>query len=220
MRTLLTISVLLVALDSSALAQTTSGASSSVSISNPAPTDTTARVIAAPPVGAPGLAAAGVETCLGSATGGLSIMGGGFTFGRTYPDEGCNIRLAARQLYAFGFQKAALALMCQDPHVAEAMQAVGQPCGDVIVQARPRRRAAAEVADPIVTGAIDQSGTSRALAQKTVIGGQRKTEPIAVAKIIPWKNPDDIAPAETPEPPQVAADANEARWFARMTSIY
>jgi hypothetical protein len=43
-----------------------------------------------------------METCLGSATGGLSIMGGGLTFGRTYPDEGCNIRLAARQLYAFG----------------------------------------------------------------------------------------------------------------------
>ena len=111
-----------------AYAQTTSGATSAVNISNPASTDSKNRLITPPTVVAPGLAAAGMETCLGSATGGLSIMGGGLTFGRTYPDEGCNIRLAARQLYAFGFQKAALALMCQDPRVAEAMAAVGQPC--------------------------------------------------------------------------------------------
>ncbi len=219
MRRLLAISVFVVALDSSAFAQTTSGASSSVSINNPAATDTTARVIAAPPVGAPGLAAAGMETCLGSATGGLSIMGGGFTFGRTYPDEGCNIRLAARQLYAFGFQKAAIALMCQDPHVAEAMQAVGQPCVDIIMQTRPQRRAAAQDVDPTVTGSIDRNDTSRAPARKTIRGGER-IGTIPAAKIIPWKNPDDIAPDETPEPTRIAADSDETRWFARMTAIY
>jgi hypothetical protein len=48
-------------------------------------------------------------------------MGGGITFVSTRVDEGCTIRLLARQLYAFGFQKAALALMCQDPHVVLAM---------------------------------------------------------------------------------------------------
>jgi hypothetical protein len=77
---------------------------------------------------APGLAAAGIETCLGSASGGLSVMGTGLTFGGTTPDEGCSIRLAARQLNAFGHPRAALALMCQDLRVAAAMAAAGEEC--------------------------------------------------------------------------------------------
>jgi hypothetical protein len=84
---------------------------------------------------APGLTAAGVETCLGSTAGGISLMGGGFTFGSTKVDEGCTIRLLARQLYAFGFQKAAVALMCQDERVAAAMFAAGSPCPRLYDQA-------------------------------------------------------------------------------------
>jgi hypothetical protein len=119
---------------------TNSGAMSMINSSDPA--NTTSHVISAPTVVAPGLAAAGVETCLGSASGGLSAMGGGVTFGTTTVDEGCTIRLLARQLYAFGFQKAALALMCQDPHVLAAMYAAGSPCP------RPVLAAAAEPARP------------------------------------------------------------------------
>ena len=114
-----------------AFAQTnasSAGSMSMVDISNPAASTTTNRLITAPTVAAPGLTAAGVETCLGSAAGGLSLMGGGFTLGSTKVDEGCTIRLLARQLFAFGFQKAALALMCQDEHVAVAMSAAGSPC--------------------------------------------------------------------------------------------
>ncbi len=109
---------------------TMSGAQSSVNISNPASTTSTSknRLITPPPVGAPGLAAAGVETCLGSAAGGVSVMGGGVSFGSTKVDEGCTIRLLSRQLFAFGYQKAALALMCQDEHVAVAMEAAGMSC--------------------------------------------------------------------------------------------
>lgn len=103
-----------------------SGATSSVNISSPA--NTTTHLITAPTVAAPGLAAAGIETCLGSAAGGLSLMGGGLTFGSTKVDQGCTIRLLARQLFAFGFHKAALALMCQDDRVALAMSAAGSPC--------------------------------------------------------------------------------------------
>ena len=95
---------------------------------------------------APGLAAAGIETCLGSASGGLSVLGGGATFGSTIVDEGCTIRLLARQLYAFGLQKAALALMCQDPHVIAAMYAAGSPCP----------RSVAEIARPIPGSGIPQ----------------------------------------------------------------
>jgi hypothetical protein len=55
-------------------------------------------------------------------------MGGGITFGATKVDEGCTIRLLARQLFAFGLRRAALALMCQDQRVADAMGVAGSPC--------------------------------------------------------------------------------------------
>jgi hypothetical protein len=112
-----------------------SGAVSMVNISDPPAADppgpsstVTNRLVTPPNVVAPGLAAAGVETCLGSASAGLSLMGGGFTFGSTKVDEGCTLRLLARQLFAFGFRKAAVALMCQDSHVFIAMDEVGTPC--------------------------------------------------------------------------------------------
>src|ERR1700733_4517362 len=123
------IALVLLTLASPVYAQTmgsTSGASSSVDVNSPA--STTNRLITTPTIAAPGLAAAGVETCLGSAAGGLSLMGGGITFGATKVDEGCTLRLLSRTLFAFGFQKAALALMCQDQHVAVAMDTAGSPC--------------------------------------------------------------------------------------------
>jgi hypothetical protein len=113
---------------------TTSGANSTVNISNPANTSSTAKLITTPTVVAPGLAVAGIETCLGSASTGISVMGAGITLGGTTPDEGCNIRLTSRQLQAFGHPRAALALMCQDARVAAAMATAGEECphpGDV-----------------------------------------------------------------------------------------
>ena len=110
-----------------------SGAVSTVNIVDPpAAANTTStstnHLVTPPTMVAPGLAAAGVETCLGSSSGGLSLMGGGITFGSTKVDEGCTIRLLARQLFAFGFRKAALALMCEDQHVVLAMNETGTPC--------------------------------------------------------------------------------------------
>jgi hypothetical protein len=116
---------------------TTSGATSTVNIANPAYTTSTSTLITTPTVVAPGLAAAGVETCLGSASGGLSLMGTGLTFGATTPDAGCSIRLAARQLSAFGHPRAALALMCQDPRVAAAMATVGDLCPAIPIELHP-----------------------------------------------------------------------------------
>ena len=137
----------------------TSGAQAMVNISDPPASDPTNRVITTPTVVAPGLAAAGIETCLGSASGGLSLMGGGITFGSTTVDQGCTIRLLARQLFAFGLHKAALALMCQDGRVAAAMEIAGSPCpaapvqigGDPVsgVPAQPSVASAGEVGEPL-----------------------------------------------------------------------
>ena len=127
---------------------TTSGASSMVDINSPA--NTTAHVITTPTVAAPGLAAAGIETCLGSASGGLSLMGGGFTFGATKVDEGCTVRLLSRQLFAFGLHKAAVALMCQDERVAAAMEVAGSPCPSFPVDGGEH---VADAADPAPSSA-------------------------------------------------------------------
>lgn len=130
MRVWIALVVLLVA--SPVCAQTmmgsSSGASASVNVSDPPASDPTTHVITTPTIAAPGLAAAGIETCLGSASGGISLMGGGFTFGATKVDEGCTIRLLSRQLFAFGLHQAAIALMCQDDRVAAAMEVAGSPC--------------------------------------------------------------------------------------------
>jgi hypothetical protein len=176
----------------------TSGASSVVDVSSPA--TTTTHLITTPTIAAPGLAAAGIETCLGSSAGGLSLMGGGFTFGSTRVDEGCTIRLLARQLYAFGLQKAALALMCQDPHVVLAMDEVGIPCptAPVQVSALPMDRSSAAASQP-----------SQAAAYVSVAPG---------GFIL------DLKPAEAGEPVQVSAmppsiSQQEQAWFDRASDI-
>jgi hypothetical protein len=135
----------------------TSGASSTINISNPASTTSTNRLITPPTVVAPGLAAAGIETCLGSSSGGLSLMGGGLTFGSTRVDDGCTIRLLARQLFAFGLQKAAVALMCQDERVATAMESSGSACPSVFGEPMVHRQVAAITESPSTERAITRN---------------------------------------------------------------
>ena len=80
-----TLLVVLLATGLPAYAQTatTSGATpQSTSAARPHTTSTT-KLITPLTVVAPGLRAAGIKTCLGSASGGLSLMGTGLTLGGT-----------------------------------------------------------------------------------------------------------------------------------------
>jgi hypothetical protein len=77
-----------------------------------------------PSVFAPGLAAAGLETCLGSVSGGGSFVGTGFSFGSTIPDPGCAARLDARTLWSMGLKKAAVARLCLQGEIARSMPEV------------------------------------------------------------------------------------------------
>jgi hypothetical protein len=70
---------------------------------------------------APGLAAAGLETCLGSASGTVSAIGFGIGGGSTYADEGCQARLDSRTLYAYGLKAAAVARLCQRVDIWRSM---------------------------------------------------------------------------------------------------
>jgi hypothetical protein len=98
------------------------------------PANTTSRVSgtqtirSVPTAISPGLAAAGIETCLGSVSVGASFVGGGFSFGSTVKDDDCNRRLYARQLYNMGFKAAAAVLQCITPEVNYAMAVAGTPC--------------------------------------------------------------------------------------------
>jgi hypothetical protein len=86
------------------------------------PADQTVKNV--PGVVAPGLAAAGLETCLGSVSGGGAFVGTGFSFGSTIPDPGCAARLDARTLWSFGLKKAAVARLCLNPDINRAMPEV------------------------------------------------------------------------------------------------
>jgi hypothetical protein len=72
----------------------------------------------------PGLAAAGLETCLGSVSGGGSWIGTGFSFGTTIPDPGCAARLDARTLWSMGLKKAAVIRLCLMPEIYRSMPEV------------------------------------------------------------------------------------------------
>jgi hypothetical protein len=84
------------------------------------------KITTVPTVFAPGLAAAGIETCLGSISGGGSWLGTGISFGGTTPDPSCTARLDARTLWSFGLRKAAVSRLCINPDMANAMPDV---CG-------------------------------------------------------------------------------------------
>jgi len=96
------------------------------------PADQTVKNV--PGVVAPGLAAAGLETCLGSVSGGGAFVGTGFSFGTTVPDPGCAARLDARTLWSMGLKKAAVARLCLNPDIYRAMPEV---CGQYLPQPAP-----------------------------------------------------------------------------------
>ncbi len=96
------------------------------------PADQTVRNV--PGVVAPGLAAAGLETCLGSVSGGGAFVGTGFSFGTTVPDPGCAARLDARTLWSMGLKKAAVARLCLNRDIYRAMPEV---CDQYLPPAAP-----------------------------------------------------------------------------------
>lgn len=77
-----------------------------------------------PSVFAPGLAAAGLETCLGSVSAGGAFVGTGISFGTTIPDPACAARLDARTLWSMGLKKAAVARLCLNGDIYRAMPEV------------------------------------------------------------------------------------------------
>lgn len=96
--------------------------SATINSNSSVPADQTVKNV--PSVVAPGLTAAGLETCLGSISGGGAFVGTGFSFGTTIPDPGCAARLDARTLWSMGLKKAAVARLCLNGDIYRAMPEV------------------------------------------------------------------------------------------------
>lgn len=68
------------------------------------------------------------ETCMGSRSFGVQAIGFGLSIATTRSDRQCRRIRNARALEDFGYRTAALALLCQDEDVSEAMERAGTPC--------------------------------------------------------------------------------------------
>ncbi|SAK72479.1 chemotaxis protein CheA [Caballeronia temeraria] len=81
-----------------------------------------------PAIAAPSLTTTLSDTCMGSASFGLSITGFGATGGTTLVDQACVRRLDAREFRAMGLTDVALALLCQSDANRRAVEATGHLC--------------------------------------------------------------------------------------------
>jgi hypothetical protein len=88
----------------------------------------TYTVKSVPSVLAPSLTATLSDTCMGSASFGLSIVGFGATGGTTVVDEACVRRLDSREFRAMGLNDVALALLCQSESNRKAVESTGRLC--------------------------------------------------------------------------------------------
>jgi hypothetical protein len=125
----------------------------------------TQRIISAPSTFAPGLTAAGVETCLGSVSGGASFPGGGVSFGTTTKDTGCDARLDARTLWSMNLKRAAIFRLCQKPEIAAAMP-------DVCPQ--PQQATAPQLASSVGPALVPADPPGRGQRTLVIFRGQER----------------------------------------------
>lgn len=93
------------------------------------------------------------DTCMGSRSFGLQLAGFGVSFATTWQDRQCRRIKNARQLDALGYRRAAVALLCQDDEVFNAMQRAGTPCPglELVDVSTPPPPPAPEAEPPLVS---------------------------------------------------------------------
>jgi hypothetical protein len=80
-----------------------------------------------PSVNAPNLTS-GLDTCMGSTSGSFNIAGLGFGGGTTFVDDNCKRLKLARELWNFGMKAGAIAMLCNDDEVRQALADTGFAC--------------------------------------------------------------------------------------------
>ena len=102
-----------------------SGSSSSSTTTN----STTSNIRSAPPsAGAPSYNSMTQDVCAVGASAGLQTFGVGVSGGKHFIDKNCERLKLARILNDFGMKVGAVAILCQDERVFEAMINAGTPC--------------------------------------------------------------------------------------------
>lgn len=89
-------------------------------------------------------------TCMGSTSAGAQGASFGVSIGSTWNDAGCDRRYNAQMLQNLNQPKAAIALMCMDVQVREAMQIAGTPCALPAVAIQPQNATNAQFDDPFI----------------------------------------------------------------------
>jgi hypothetical protein len=103
-------------------------AGNSQTINNNQITPSTQTLRSAPQVFAPALTTTLTETCMGSTSLGVSVIGWGATGGTTWNDGECVRRLNARELNSMGFRAEACYVLRMDRDVEAAFQKTGGSC--------------------------------------------------------------------------------------------
>ncbi|WP_164707960.1 hypothetical protein [Paraburkholderia phosphatilytica] len=106
-------------------------------------------VKSAPTVYAPSLTASVTETCWGSVSAAVSVVGVGATGAATIKDQDCNRRLNAAVAWRMDRKDIAFNIMCQDESFRAAAAKTNSPCVDDAPKA-----AAATTAAPAATAAV------------------------------------------------------------------
>jgi hypothetical protein len=70
----------------------------------------------------------GLDTCMGSSSGGAAGPGFSLSIGSTWSDKNCLMLKNAREMWNMGFKDAAFARMCMDPDNREAIRLTGGTC--------------------------------------------------------------------------------------------
>jgi hypothetical protein len=81
-----------------------------------------------PTASAPSMSAYSQDICAVGKSGGLQLPGVGITGGTTSRDMNCERMKLSKLLNDYGMKVAAVAILCQDPRVFEAMEQAGTPC--------------------------------------------------------------------------------------------
>ena len=102
-----------------------SGSSNNTTTTN----NSTSNIKSAPPTAAaPNVTNSGSDVCLAGASGGIQTFGLGVSGGKSFRDRNCERIKLSRELNNLGMKVAAVAILCQDERVFEAMEQAGTPC--------------------------------------------------------------------------------------------
>lgn len=135
--------LVLFVMTTSAMAQTivTDSTSNSTSTSNSYNKSDTVSTVKSPPPSAiaPAITSINNDLCVVGASGAVQTQIFGMSFGGTARDMNCERIKLAKNLYDMGMKVAAVATLCQDRRVFDAMMDAGTPCpvdGKIGVEAK------------------------------------------------------------------------------------